>query len=606
MDFDVEHVLGRKEHQKLCSRGEYFKQLQGKVLENTLVERIKAAFPEFMVNMISKSVGFMQAFQTDDCMKLRNIYNRYTGFLLSYLPDYFKHILHGLDYENTLESLVNAQTGLVLYAYYASYSLEPDLKKNEKKRKKLPKEFFDETDQVLEPKSIVTEWKSWESTDEEIGDHVNKLFDGYLMPTAVKEEFTHGEAREFVLHHLLLGLRRAGQKGSGERQKAQEIMKQILAIFIVRSGLENTSIGIRRQKDPIWLSRGYRLYPDVMKIKELDDALELYNDEIFREHVNAGQADKKLNYLGYLNTTCAAYGLDIENRDLTKSEREQIMCSLAIYTLEKDGDESKKGFSPSQLDQEEDFAFAFILHVFSRRLEKNVKEKIMFMLKSEYRERDYLVTPEENEKASNKLKDIVGELHEEKESNKRLQDEIAKLKQQLSDVQTQNISLRNKNENLTERLAQAEQVKTKEPEAQKEKNEERVPIEALNSVKQEEPVTLKAEPTPEEMRNFIAETLKNNKVIVVGGNTNLMKKFAEEYHDLNWIPTERSVDYTYAVRNADLVLFKYECLSHPAYNRSKNAAKDAGTPIDYFQAVTSMDMLSKDLYHLLKKYFPAV
>ena len=411
-------------------------------------------------------------------MKLRNIYNRYTGFLLSYLPDYFKHILHGLDYENTLESLVNAQTGLVLYAYYASYSLEPDLKKNEKKRKKLPKEFFDETDQVLEPKSIVTEWKSWESTDEEIGDHVNKLFDGYLMPTAVKEEFTLGEAREFVLHHLLLGLRRAGQKGSGERQKAQEIMKQILAVFIVRSGLENTSIGIRRQKDPIWLSRGYRLYPDVMKIKELDDALELYNDEIFREHVNAGQADKKLNYLGYLNTTCAAYGLDIENRDLTKSEREQIMCSLAIYTLEKDGDESKKGFSPSQLDQEEDFAFAFILHVFSRRLEKNVKEKIMFMLKSEYRERDYLVMPEENEKASNKLKDIVGELHEEKESNKRLQDEIAKLKQQLSDVQTQNISLRNKNENLTERLAQAEQVKTKEPEAQKEKNEERVPIEA--------------------------------------------------------------------------------------------------------------------------------
>ena len=43
-----------------------------------------------------------------------------------------------------------------------------------------------------------------------------------------------------------------------------------------------------------------------------------------------------------MNTTCAAYGLDIENRDLTKSEREQIMCSLAINTLEKDEDEGKK------------------------------------------------------------------------------------------------------------------------------------------------------------------------------------------------------------------------------------------------------------------------
>ena len=42
MDFDVEHVLGRKEHQKLCGRGAYFKQLQGKVFENTLVERVKA------------------------------------------------------------------------------------------------------------------------------------------------------------------------------------------------------------------------------------------------------------------------------------------------------------------------------------------------------------------------------------------------------------------------------------------------------------------------------------------------------------------------------------------------------------------------------------
>ena len=130
----------------------------------------------------------MQAYQPDDCIKLRNIYNRYTGFLLSYLPDYFKHILNSLDFENTLESLVNAQMGLVLYAYYATYSLEPDLKKNEKKRKKLPKDFFDETDQVLEPKTIVNEWKSWESTDEEIGDHVNKLFDEYLMPTAVKQE----------------------------------------------------------------------------------------------------------------------------------------------------------------------------------------------------------------------------------------------------------------------------------------------------------------------------------------------------------------------------------------------------------------------------------
>ena len=67
-----------------------------------------------------------------------------------------------------------------------------------KSEKNSQKNFFDETDQVLEPKSIVTEWKSWESTDEEIGDHVNKLFDGYLMPTAVKEEFTLGEAREFV------------------------------------------------------------------------------------------------------------------------------------------------------------------------------------------------------------------------------------------------------------------------------------------------------------------------------------------------------------------------------------------------------------------------
>ena len=267
MDFDVEHVLGRKEHQKLCGRGAYFKQLQGKVFENTLVERVKGAFPEFMVNMISKSVSFMQAYQPDDCIKLRNIYNRYTGFLLSYLPDYFKHILNSLDFENTLESLVNAQMGLVLYAYYATYSLEPDLKKNEKKRKKLPKDFFDETDQVLEPKTIVNEWKSWESTDEEIGDHVNKLFDEYLMPTAVKQEFTLGEARDFVLHHLLLGLRRVGEKGLRERQKAQDIMKQILAIFIVRSGLENISIGTRRQKDPVWLSRGYRLYPDVMKIK---------------------------------------------------------------------------------------------------------------------------------------------------------------------------------------------------------------------------------------------------------------------------------------------------------------------------------------------------
>ena len=73
---------------------------------------------------------------------------------MSYLPDYFKHILNSLDFENTLESLVNAQMGLVLYAYYATYSLEPDLKKNEKKRKKLPKDFFDETDQVLEPKPL--------------------------------------------------------------------------------------------------------------------------------------------------------------------------------------------------------------------------------------------------------------------------------------------------------------------------------------------------------------------------------------------------------------------------------------------------------------------
>ena len=58
-------------------------------------------------------------------------------------------------------------------------------------------------------------------------------------------------------------------------------------------------------------------------------------------------------------------------------------------------------------------------------------------------------------------------------------------------MQTQNISLRNKNENLTERLARAEQVKTKEPEVQNEKNYERVPTGTLNSAKQKEPATLK-------------------------------------------------------------------------------------------------------------------
>lgn len=99
--------------------------------------------------------------------------------------------------------------------------------------------------------------------------------------------------------------------------------------------------------------------------------------------------------------------------------------------------------------------------------------------------------------------------------------------------------------------------------------------------------------------NQICQLIENastkHKIFIIGGNENLMKKVGAKYPGLQWYHTRRMSEWDYMLADADLILFKTDCLGHTNYAKAKSVAGSHNIKYDYLKTVTSIELLERDI-----------
>lgn len=90
--------------------------------------------------------------------------------------------------------------------------------------------------------------------------------------------------------------------------------------------------------------------------------------------------------------------------------------------------------------------------------------------------------------------------------------------------------------------------------------------------------------------------LEQYKVCIVGGNTNLVKKFRSKHSNGIYIGREKEGSCDQTIRGSDVVLFKFESCGHSLYDKCKSIAQRAGIPYGYIDDVASVNLLERDIY----------
>lgn len=93
--------------------------------------------------------------------------------------------------------------------------------------------------------------------------------------------------------------------------------------------------------------------------------------------------------------------------------------------------------------------------------------------------------------------------------------------------------------------------------------------------------------------------LGENKVVFVGGNENLMKKFRNRNPNAITIHNKEIAVCDNLIKNADAVFFKVDSMSHGLYEKCKSIAQKANVPVAYIPEITSVKMIEKTAYEML-------
>lgn len=112
-------------------------------------------------------------------------------------------------------------------------------------------------------------------------------------------------------------------------------------------------------------------------------------------------------------------------------------------------------------------------------------------------------------------------------------------------------------------------------------------------VGEETEITL--EPSPS-FRRELQALFKKYRVVIVGGHQNLIKRLPPIYPELRCIGNGDLASCDALLKNADIVLFKTDNLSHSLYNKCKSLAVHNNIPFGYIPNVVSMSRLEQSLF----------
>lgn len=273
---------------------------------------------------------------------------------------------------------------------------------------------------------------------------------------------------------------------------------------------------------------------------------------------------------------------------ITKDESEiAARCAVYAQNEEVDFDAEKFRQEYTQMsDARADYNRAFLSAIMIRKAAAFYSREIISNLKQQ------MFGTEQQQKAFDKQ---LKSLQEARELTEKLREENAQLKAKASEIDSWKESFRKREYALKEQVASL----TKQLEdANSQISELKIPMDAGKEVVSLDEALQEAgfEDIGQEQKTFHDELVEHEqkyRIIIAGGNENLMKKFRIMHPGIVIINDARIANCEAVVRNADILFFKTDCISHSLYDKCKDVASACKVPYSYIPETTSINLIEQ-------------
>ena len=148
---------------------------------------------------------------------------------------------------------------------------------------------------------------------------------------------------------------------------------------------------------------------------------------------------------------------------------------------------------------------------------------------------------------------------------------------------------------LTKRLENAEMCVRKMREESFQDEEAPILTADLNAALKEagfEPLEKSRE---KNFQNELTAYERQYRIVIAGGNENLMKRFRTKHPNIVLLNNTRLGNCDAALRNADILFFKTDCISHSLYDKCKDIAHAKKIPCEYIPEITSIGAIEQTI-----------
>lgn len=276
------------------------------------------------------------------------------------------------------------------------------------------------------------------------------------------------------------------------------------------------------------------------------------------------------------------------SRLITKQENADLVELLWTRYLKPDGSHTKGSEDIDSCEFDTDFCFVVALNALMKDSVELQKACLRERLEKKSVDKSYVrKIEEENTSLHSEVETLRKRVLQLEKSNHELYDRYAATQNRLD-------SLRARQETQS-RGAEAEE---------KVSDSNTVAIVDTVGIVEEPAASLTQQnPTEEDVTAHLREIFEDKKVFIVGGNPNLINKFALKHPNVGLIDRNRLASCDLTIRNASAILFKTDSLSHTLYKKCKAIAISAGVPIFYIPETASVPKMELVIYNDLTNYF---
>lgn len=274
------------------------------------------------------------------------------------------------------------------------------------------------------------------------------------------------------------------------------------------------------------------------------------------------------------------------SRLITKQENADLVELLWTRYLKPDGSHTKCSDDIDSCEFDTDFCFVAALNALMKDSVELQKACLRERLEKKSVDKSYVrKIEEENTSLHSKIETLRKKVLQLEKSNHELYDKYAAMQNRLDSLRTRQ-EIQSKGAEVEEETSDSDTV-------------------AIVDTVEEEPSVELVQPsfTEEDVTVYLRKIFEDKKVFIVGGNPNLINKFALKHPNVGLIDRNRLASCDLTIRNASAILFKTDSLSHTLYKKCKAIAISAGVPIFYIPETASVPKMELAIYNVLTNYF---